>query len=81
MYGIERIPIEKPRQSGGIKNGGLPDTRASAVGFDLELKPRTAGDLHLSDETESTIRFKGLHSPEIQGIAHSQRVSISTAPA
>jgi hypothetical protein len=81
MYGIERVPIEKSRQSGGIKNGGLPDTRASTVEFDLELKPRATGDLHVSDETESTIRFKRLHSPEIQRIAYSQCTRIWTAPA
>jgi hypothetical protein len=45
------------------------------------LQPGAARHFHFSDQTEFVIRHKGLHSPEIQSIAHGKRVRITTAPA
>ena len=81
MHGIKHVPIEKPRQSGRIKNSGLPNDGASAICFHLELQPRAARYFHFSDQTEFAIRHKGFHSPEIQSIACGKSVRIATAPA
>lgn len=64
MYGTKRVPIEESRQSGRIKNSGLPKDGVSAVWFNLELKPRTTQDFHFCDQSQATIRLTGYHSPE-----------------
>jgi hypothetical protein len=40
MHRVKHVPIEKPRQSGGIKNSGLPKDGALAICFHLELSDR-----------------------------------------
>ena len=80
VHRIKHVPIEKPRQSGRIKNSGLTNDGASAVCFHLELQPRAAWHFHFSDQTEFVIRYKGFHSPEIQSVACGKSVRIATAP-
>jgi hypothetical protein len=81
MCGIECVPVEQACYSGRIKNSGLPNNGTSAVWLNLELKPGTTGDLHLSDQTQATIRLTGQNAPEIQSIARGECVWVSTAPA
>src|ERR1035438_6070578 len=80
MRRIKRVPIEKPCQSGRIKNCSLPNEGASAIRLHLESQPSAARHFHFSDKTQFAIRHKDFHSPEIQSIACGKRVRIATAP-
>ena len=79
MHRIKHVPIEKPCQSGRIKNSGLPNDGASAICFHLQLQPCAAG-ISFQRPAEFVIRHKGFHSPEIQNVAGGKCMRIATAP-
>ena len=62
---VQRVPVDKPKQTGGVPNRRLPNRARLLVAGDFELQPGAAWHRHLRSQTQQVIGFKPLHAPEV----------------
>jgi hypothetical protein len=81
MQWINKVPIRKSRQADRIEHSGLPNLRSASRRLSFEFEPRSAGQTHLGQDSQTTVWLKGFYSPAIDGVADADMVSIAATAA
>jgi hypothetical protein len=76
----EAVPVEKPKERGGLEDRRLCDDRPARAGLDLELEPRATGHAHLGAEPKQAVLLERLDAPEVERVPDPEQRRVAPAP-
>src|ERR671910_680223 len=81
MNGPQRIPVHQTSQTDRIEQSSLAYPTPTCLGSHLKLEPGASREPHFRGQAQQMIRFEGLYSPEVHGVARCEDFGVAPATA